>query len=134
MGSRMISFEIRLQFSLHDIVWNLSNSNLFLPKGSDSISILQTLTFKHNIYKRREKENQFPNFSLRWKAKQGVLYNFEGTNKVWNYSEVKKMNQMEIPYILTNKTLFCLYGVKLNGACVSLMKWDNLKRAGFLFE
>ena len=68
------------------------------------------------------------------KGEQSVLNNFEGTNKVWNYSEVKKMNQMEIPYILTNKTLFCLYGVKLNGACVSLMKWDNLKRAGFLFE
>ena len=80
------------------------------------------------------KENQFPNFSLRWKAKQSVLYNFEGTNKVWNYSEVKKMNQMETPYILKNKTLFCLYSVKLNGACVSLMKWDNLKRAGFLVE
>ena len=68
------------------------------------------------------------------KGEQSVLNNFEGTNKVWNYSEVKKMNQMEIPYILTNKTLFCLYGVKLNGACVSLMKWDNLKRAGFLFK
>ena len=37
----------------YDVFWNL-----FSLKGSDSISVSQTLTLKHNIHK-RGKENQF---------------------------------------------------------------------------
>ena len=63
--------------SLHDyILWIFLKFQSLLLKASDSISISQTLTLKHNIHK-RGKENQFANFSQsRWKAQERVLHNF----------------------------------------------------------
>ena len=78
----MISFE----FS-----WN---SNLSCLKGSDSISISQTLTLKHNIHK-REKKISLQTFlnSADERREQSVLYNFE-TQYRQRYGKIHKYTQI----------------------------------------